>query len=287
MPADGYYQVRRYAVEYLAPQGITVIEAKSADIIDAASGRRCGACRDTVEPRPRRGRPSCPRMTCRGHGATLSSTTHRDTLWAATVVAWRRPRGGQRHKGTVGTPRPSRGIRGGSHLDQMRRSNRSVASRADPRCFEAWLVLRSIATAACGSSASARTRARHGVDVAHTSGRAIRAVSRPGRRPVARGRQSADETLRWIVAIELERCRGRASRWCRTATCSSRRPASAVFTVRWIAGPLGDSVSEGFRPHLRGHRGHRRPDRRTSITRYGAEQAQVAAVDRATLGIGR
>src|SRR4051795_12847972 len=27
VPADGYYQVRRYAVEYLAPQNITVIEA--------------------------------------------------------------------------------------------------------------------------------------------------------------------------------------------------------------------------------------------------------------------
>ena len=30
VPGDGYYQVRRYAVEYLAPQGITVIEAKPA-----------------------------------------------------------------------------------------------------------------------------------------------------------------------------------------------------------------------------------------------------------------
>ncbi len=28
VPADGYYQVRRYAAEYLAPQGITVIEAE-------------------------------------------------------------------------------------------------------------------------------------------------------------------------------------------------------------------------------------------------------------------
>ena len=29
VPADGYYQVRRYAAEYLAPQGITVIEANA------------------------------------------------------------------------------------------------------------------------------------------------------------------------------------------------------------------------------------------------------------------
>ncbi|MFN8070576.1 MAG: cystathionine gamma-lyase [Mycobacterium sp.] len=36
VPADGYYQVRRYAVENLAPLGITVREAASAEMYDAA-----------------------------------------------------------------------------------------------------------------------------------------------------------------------------------------------------------------------------------------------------------
>ncbi len=36
VPADGYYQVRRYAVENLAPLGITVLEAASAEMYDAA-----------------------------------------------------------------------------------------------------------------------------------------------------------------------------------------------------------------------------------------------------------
>ncbi|WP_101953348.1 cystathionine gamma-lyase [Mycobacterium intracellulare] len=36
VPADGYYQVRRYAAEYLAPLGVTVIEADSSHICDAA-----------------------------------------------------------------------------------------------------------------------------------------------------------------------------------------------------------------------------------------------------------
>jgi cystathionine gamma-lyase len=36
VPADGYYQVRRYAVEYLAGLDITVIEANHAQICDAA-----------------------------------------------------------------------------------------------------------------------------------------------------------------------------------------------------------------------------------------------------------
>jgi len=36
VPADGYYQVRRYAAESLAPLGVTVHEASSAEMYDAA-----------------------------------------------------------------------------------------------------------------------------------------------------------------------------------------------------------------------------------------------------------
>jgi cystathionine gamma-lyase len=38
VPSDGYYQVRRYAAEQLAPAGVTVIEASSSQIYDAAAG---------------------------------------------------------------------------------------------------------------------------------------------------------------------------------------------------------------------------------------------------------
>ena len=36
VPADGYYQVRRYAAESLAPRGITVHEATAEEMCDAA-----------------------------------------------------------------------------------------------------------------------------------------------------------------------------------------------------------------------------------------------------------
>lgn len=36
VPADGYYQVRRYAAEYLAPVAVTVVEVASAQICEAA-----------------------------------------------------------------------------------------------------------------------------------------------------------------------------------------------------------------------------------------------------------
>lgn len=38
VPSDGYYQVRRYAAEHLAPGGVSVIEASSSQIYDAAAG---------------------------------------------------------------------------------------------------------------------------------------------------------------------------------------------------------------------------------------------------------
>lgn len=37
IPVDGYYQVRRYATEDLAPAGVTVVEASSSQIYDAAA----------------------------------------------------------------------------------------------------------------------------------------------------------------------------------------------------------------------------------------------------------
>jgi cystathionine gamma-lyase len=38
VPADGYYQVRRYAAEYLVPVGVTVTEASSSQIYNLAGG---------------------------------------------------------------------------------------------------------------------------------------------------------------------------------------------------------------------------------------------------------
>ncbi|PWQ86476.1 cystathionine gamma-lyase, partial [Enterococcus faecium] len=37
VPADGYYQVRAYAEEFLAPRGGTVVEARCAEMIEAAA----------------------------------------------------------------------------------------------------------------------------------------------------------------------------------------------------------------------------------------------------------
>ena len=83
---------------------------------------------------------------------------HPDTAWAATAVARRRPRGGQRDQGAVGSQRPARRIRrrAARRADGGGRAERLLAG-AILGAFEAWLVLRSLGTPGCGSSASART----------------------------------------------------------------------------------------------------------------------------------
>jgi cystathionine gamma-lyase len=149
VPADGYYQVRRYATEYLAAQGVTVVEATCTDIIDAA------ATADVVLAET----PSNPgldvvdlhrlAMTCRGRGATLivDNTTPTPlgqqplSLGADLVVA-------SATKSLSGHHDVLAGYVAGSHGDQMVaiESERRLAG-AILGAFEAWMVLRSIGTA--------------------------------------------------------------------------------------------------------------------------------------------
>ena len=52
VPADGYYQVRRYAAEHLAARGVTVIEATAAQMYDAAAGADVVLAESPVNPTP-------------------------------------------------------------------------------------------------------------------------------------------------------------------------------------------------------------------------------------------
>ena len=192
VPADGYYQVRRYAVEYLAPQGITVIEAKwrtssmPRQVLMVLAETPSNPGLDVVDLH-------ALAMTCRGHGATLlvDNTTATplgsNRCRLAPTLWWPAP---QRHRRDTTTF--SRDTWRDVTFDQMEaiEQERRIAGPILGAFFEAWMVLRSIATAAFGSSASVRTY-RHGVDVAHTSGRAIRAVpawptTRRTRSPIGR-----------------------------------------------------------------------------------------------------
>src|SRR4051812_27266141 len=71
VPADGYYQVRRYAAEYLAPQGVTVVEAATVDICAASSDADVVLAETPANPGLDVVDLHGLAMTCRGRGATL------------------------------------------------------------------------------------------------------------------------------------------------------------------------------------------------------------------------
>ena len=124
-----------YASEYLAPLGITVGEARCADMYDAAAERRRGARRNPANPGARRHRPaSAGDDLPRPRRDAARRQHHRHAVGAASAVAGRRPGGGQRHQGAVRPQRPACRIRGGqSPRSDGRDGARTAARGPDPR----------------------------------------------------------------------------------------------------------------------------------------------------------
>ena len=164
VPADGYYQVRRYAAEYLAPQGVTVHRGDVRRHV-----RRRVESPTWCSPR-RRSNPGLDvvdlhrlAMTCRSRGATLivDNTTATPlgqqplSLGADLVVA-------SATKALSGHSDLLAGYVAGSHAELMAAVERErLLAGPDPRPVRG-LAGRCAASAAsgCGSSGSARTRSR-------------------------------------------------------------------------------------------------------------------------------
>ena len=241
VPADGYYQVRRYAREYLAPQGITVMEAMCADTIDAASGA------DVVLAET----PSNPgldvvdlhrlAMTCRGRGATLVvDNTTATPLGQQPLVA-------SATKTLSGHHDLLAGYVAGSHADQMAAiEHERLLAGPILGAFEAWMVLRSIGTAGlrferqCQNAlALAMTLRRHP---------AVRSVRYPGL-PDDPSHEVANRQMKrfgGIVAVELDSAAAvhalvERSTLLISATSFGGIHSSVDRRARW-----GDPVGEGF-----------------------------------------
>ena len=252
VPADGYYQVRRYAVEYLAPQGITVIEAKCADIIDAAVGCRRGACRDAVEPRPRCGRSSSPGDDVSGPRCDARRRQHhRDSAWAATVVAGADLVVASATKTLSGHHDLLAGYVAGSHADQMAAIEHE-RRLAGPilGAFEAWLVLRSIGTAGLRFERQCQNALAMALTLrAHP---AVRSVRYPGLTDDPSHEVANRQMKRFggIVAIELESAAAvhalvQNSDLLVSSTSFGGIHSSVDRRARW-----GDPVGEGFAADL-------------------------------------
>ena len=88
VPADGYYQVRAYASEYLAPQGITVVEARSADMYDAASDADVVLAETPANPGLDVIDLHRLSLICRAAAPRSSSTTPPRRRWGSCRCRW-------------------------------------------------------------------------------------------------------------------------------------------------------------------------------------------------------
>ncbi|MDX1889144.1 cystathionine gamma-lyase [Mycolicibacterium sp. 050158] len=149
VPADGYYQVRRYAAEYLAPLGVQVRETSAADICTAAESADVVVAETPVNPTLDVVDLHRLAMTCRSRGATLvvDNTTPTPlgqqplSLGADLVVA-------SATKALSGHSDLLAGYVAGSHGELLAAVERErLLSGAILGPFEAWLALRSLGSA--------------------------------------------------------------------------------------------------------------------------------------------
>src|SRR5690349_1201865 len=149
VPADGYYQVRRYAAEYLAPQGVTVVEAGAGEICEAASSADVVLAETPANPTLDVVDLHRLALTCRGRGATLvvDNTTATPfgqqplSLGADLVVA-------SATKSLSGHSDLIAGYVAGSQPELMAAVERDrLLAGPILGAFETWLVLRSLGSA--------------------------------------------------------------------------------------------------------------------------------------------
>lgn len=248
VPADGYYQVRRYATEYLAPQGITVIEASCADIIDAASRADVVLAETPSNPGLDVVDLHALAMACRNRGATLivDNTTATPlgqqplSLGADLVV-------GSGTKALSGHHDLLAGYVAGSHPEQMAAiENERRLAGAILGTFEAWLVLRSMGTAGLRFERQCQNALAMALTLrAHP---AVRSVRYPGLTEDPSYEVANRQMKRFggIVAIELDAAAAvhalvQNSNLLISSTSFGGIHSSVDRRARW-----GDPVGEGF-----------------------------------------
>ena len=248
VPADGYYQVRRFASEHIAPQGVTVVEATVSDICAAAADADVVLAETPVNPGLDVVDLHYLAMTCRRRGSTLivDNTTATPlglqplSLGADLVVA-------SATKALSGHGDVLAGYLAGSHPELMAALERDRLL-AGPILgpFEAWLVLRSL-----GSAGLRFERQCHNAQALALMLRAhpaVKSVRYPGL-PDDPSHQIATLQMRrfgGVVAVELADAAAVHALVERSALAISSTSFGGIHTsvdrrARW-----GDPVSAGF-----------------------------------------
>ncbi len=248
VPADGYYQVRRYAAEYLSPQGVTVVEANSFDICDAAVDADVVLAETPVNPGLEVVDLHHLAMTCRSRGAILvvDNTTATPlgqqplSLGADLVVA-------SATKALSGHSDLVAGYVAGSHAELMASVERDrLLAGPILGAFEAWLVLRSLGSA--GLRYERQCHNAQALAVMLRAHPAVRSVRYPGL-PDDPSHQVATLQMKrfgGLVAVELADAAAVHALVQRSALLIASSSFGGIHTsvdrrARW-----GDPVDDGF-----------------------------------------
>ena len=248
IPADGYYQVRRYATESLAPLGITVREVAADELCQAAENADVVLAETPTNPALDVVDLHRLAHVCRRRGARLlvDNTTATPlgqqplALGADLVVA-------SATKALAGHSDTLAGYVAGSDSELIAAVERQrLLAGAILGSFEAWLVLRSIGSVGlrferqCANALALATALR-----GHPSVRAVRYPGLPGdpAHPVAAGQM---KRFGGLVSIELAdeaavHALVRRSELLVAATSFGGIHTSVDRRARW-----GDPVADGF-----------------------------------------
>ncbi|HEX3546299.1 MAG TPA: cystathionine gamma-lyase [Mycobacterium sp.] len=248
VPADGYYQVRRYAREYLAPQGVTVVEATFADVCEAAADADVVLAETPVNPGLDVVDLHRLAMICRPRGATLvvDNTTatplgQQPLLLGADLVVASATKGLSGHSDLVA------GYVAGSHPELTAAVERDrLLAGPILGAFEAWLVLRSLGSA--GLRFERQCHNAQALAVMLRAHPAVRSVRYPGlpddpAHPVATLQM---KRFGGLVAVELRDAAAVHLLVERSALLIASTSFGGIHTsvdrrARW-----GDPVSDGF-----------------------------------------
>jgi cystathionine gamma-lyase len=248
VPSDGYYQVRRYAAEYLAPLGVTVVEASAAEMCAAAEHADVVLAETPVNPTLDVVDLHRLATTCRSRGATLLVDNTAATplglqplsLGADLVVA-------SATKALSGHSDLLAGYIAGCHPELMAAVERDRLL-AGPVLgpFEAWLVLRSLGTA--GLRIDRQCRNAQAVALMLRDHPAVRAVRYPGL-PQDPAHPIAVEQMRrfgGLVSVELADADAVHKLVERSALLVAATSFGGIHTCVDRRARWGDPVPEGF-----------------------------------------
>jgi cystathionine gamma-lyase len=248
VPADGYYQVRRYAAEYLAPQGVTVVEALSAEMCAAATDADVVLAETPANPGLDVVDLHHLAIDCRGRKATLivDNTTATPlgqqplSLGADLVVA-------SATKALSGHSDLLAGYVAGSQPELMEAVERDrLLAGPILGAFEAWLVLRSLGSA--GLRFERQCQNAQALAVMLRGHPAVTSVRYPGLPDDPSYRIATSQMKRYggLVSIELEDADAVRALVERSALLVASTSFGGIHTsvdrrARW-----GDPVSDGF-----------------------------------------